>query len=316
MKVRRDILLFGALAVVALVGGLLLVLGKPGASVDGFVRDSKARAAKTQIAPVNAEAFRGTVCAATPCVLVEAGGLAFVVGTGEGAADGLSGLGLMRSDLDAIVLPDLTLETVAGLPGLARASLMKGRTQTLKVYGPAGIVPVVDGINLMLSGDPGVRLAVGAETEDQGLEGVVVFDSGVVSIRAFGGQGRGESRVHRIDFEGKSLVLAGCAAKAEQIVAAARGTKLVAGILAASSPELAPENRSVCISVKDALTAAGQAKLAATVLAPLLPSAAIPGSLGAWGEILKREKAPATILGGPGTVLDLSGETPSMRAPS
>lgn len=313
MKLRRDIILFGTLAVVALFGGLFLLLGRPGASIDVFVRDSKARAAKIQIAPANAEAFRATVCAATPCVLVEAGGLAFVFGTGEGAADGLSGLGLMRSDLDAIVLPDLTLPTIAGLPDLAKASLAKGRTETLKVFGPGGIVPVVDGINLMLSGDPGVRLAAGADSEDQGLEGIVVFDSGVVSIRAFGGQGRGESRVHRIDFEGKSLVLAGCGAKAEQIVAAARGTRLVAGILAAASSELAPENRSGCIPIKDALTAAAQAKLTATVLAPLQPSAAIPGALGAWREILGREKAAATVVGGPGTVLDLSGEKPSTR---
>ncbi len=212
MKLRRDIILFGTLAVFALFGGLFLVLGKPGASADMFLRDSKARAAKVQIAPANAEAFRATVCAATACVLVEAGGLAFVFGAAR-VADGLSGLGLMRSDLDAIVLPDLTLQTIAGLPHLAKASGAKGRTETLKVFGPAGIVPVVDGINLMLSGDPGVRLAAGADSEDQGLEGVVVFDSGVVSIRAFGGQGRGEGRVHRIDFEGKSLVLAGCAAK-------------------------------------------------------------------------------------------------------
>lgn len=315
MKLRRDHLLFGALAIVALIGGLFLVLGKPGASVDAFVREAKTRAAKMQIAPANAEAFRATVCAATPCVLVEAGGLAFVVGTGEGAADGLGGLGLMRSDLDAIVLPDLTLETVAGLPGLARASVTKGRTETLKVYGPAGIVPVVDGINLMLSSDPGVRLAVGAEGEDQGLEGVVTFDSGVVAIRAFGRQGRGEGRVYRIDFEGKSLVVAGCAAKGEQIVAAARGTKLVAGILAAASLDLAPEIRSACISIKDALTAAAQAKLAATVLAPLHPSPAIPGAFGAWREILNREKTSGIILGSPGSVLDLSGEKPSMRTP-
>jgi hypothetical protein len=39
-----------------------------------------------------------------------------------------------------------------------------------------------------------------------------------------------------VDFEEKSLVLAGCRAGAETILAAVRGTKTAAGIVAAGSP--------------------------------------------------------------------------------
>lgn len=312
MRLRRDILLFGTLAVVALVGGWWLLSNRPGVAIDAFVNDAKSRAAAARPNPANAEAFRATVCATGPCVLVEAGGLAFVIGAGEGAGQALAARGLMRPDLDAVILADLTLESIGGLPELARASLSAGRTQPLKVYGPSGIVPVIDGTNLMLSGDQGVRLAVGVDKEDQGLEGVVVFDSGVVAVRAFGGQARGEGRVYRVDFEGKSLVVAGCTVRAEQIVAAARGTQRVAGILAAGSAKLQDDQRT-CIPVGEALAAAGQMKLGAILLAPLKPSLAVPGAQKAWREIVAGENVGGASVGGPGSAIDFSGEKPVVR---
>lgn len=312
MRLRRDILLFIALAVVAVVGGVLLLVLKPGGAINGFVSDAKARAAAARPNPANAEVFRATVCSAGPCVLVEAGGLAILVGAGEGSADGLAARGLMRPDLDAIVLADLTLDSISGLPGLAQGSLAAGRREPLRVYGPSGIVPVIDGVNLMLAGEPGTRLAVGTDREDQGLEGLVVFDSGVVSVRAFGGQGPGESRVYRVDFEGKSLVIAGCRARAGQIVSAARGTQKAAGILAAGSPKL-EDGKDACLEVQYVLEAAGQARLDAILLSPLRPSAAIPDSLRAWREVVAAEKAGGAVVGGPGSVVDLSAEKPSIR---
>ena len=310
---RRDILLFITLAVVAVVAGTFLWLNRPGAAVDGFLSEAKARAAAARPNPANAESFRATVCAAGPCVLVEAGGLAVLIGAGEGVAEGLSARGLMRADLDAIVLPDMTLDSIAGLPGVAQASLGAGRRAPLKVHGPAGVVPVVDGANLMLAGEPGVRLSVGTDKEDQGLEGLVVFDSGVVAVRAFGGRGDGESRVYRVDFEGKSLVIAGCRAMAAQIVSAARGTQTAAGILAAGSARL-EDNQDSCLPVADVLAAAGQARLGAILLSPLRPSAIIPGSLNAWREVIAGERADGAEAGGPGSVIDMSAGKPVIRA--
>ncbi len=296
---------------VALAGGAFLLLNRPSARVDSFLQEANARAAAALPNPANAEAFRATVCADSSCVLVEAGGLAFLIGAGEGAAEGIAGRGLMRDDLDAIVLPDMALESIAGLPGVARASLAAGRREPLKVYGPSGIVPVIDGANLLLSAEPSVRLTVGIDKEDQGLEGLVVFDSGVVTIRAFGGPGSGESRVYRVDFENKSLVIAGCRAQAVRIVSASRGTRSAAGVLAAGSSKL--EGGDGCISLKNTLEAAKQAKLQAVLLSPLRPSAAIPGALEAWRAVVAGENAEGAVAGGPGSVIDLSAEKPSFR---
>lgn len=313
MKLRRDMVLFGTLAVVALVAGWWLLANRPGAAVEAFTNGAKARTEAAKLRPAASEAFRATLCAAGPCVLVEAGGLTFVVGAGEGAAEGLTSRGLMRPDLDAVVLADLSVDSIQGLPGLARASLAAGRTQPLFVFGPAGIVPTIDGMNLVLSGDQAARLAVGADKEDQGLEGVVVFDSGVVAIRAFGGQARGESRVYRFDFEDKSLVITGCASRADQIVAAARGTLAVSGIIMPGASTLLPNDRQPCLDARAALEAGRQARLGAILVSPARPSVVIPGAMAAWKEIVAGEKVAGAVVGGPGSVLDLSGRDPVLK---
>lgn len=307
MKFRRDILLLGAVALAAIVGGALLLFMRPGAGVESFINEEKARVAASRPNPANAGAFRATVCSAGPCVLVEAGGMAILVGAGEGAADGLRSRGLMRADLDAVVLPDLALESIAGLPGIAQGSVAVGRREPLKVYGPQGIVPVIDGANLMLAGEPGVRLAVGTDTEDQGLEGVVVFDSGVVAVRAFGGRGPNEQRVYRLDFEGKSLVIAGCRSRSDQIVSASRGTQSTAAILAAGSDKLSAGAESECLPLADVLAATGQARFDAILLSGLRPSTTIPGAMDAWRSLVRGEKA---VVGGAGASIDLSPVKP------
>lgn len=309
LQFRRDILLLGAVAVAAIVGGALLLILRPGAGIDSFVKEEKERVAAARPNPANAEAFRATICSDEPCVLVEAGGLAILVGAGEGAADGLRAHGLMRADLDAVVLPGMRLDAIAGLPGVAQGSRAVGRRDPLKVYGPQGIVPVVDGANLLLAGEPSSRLSVGTDKEDQGLEGIVVFDSGVVAVRAFGGRGPDEERVYRVDFEGKSLVIAGCRSRADQIVSAARGTRSTAAILAAGSDRLSAGAESECLPVADGLEAARQARFDAILLSALKPSTAISGASDAWRAVIRGEKA---AVGGVGAKIDLSPAKPTI----
>lgn len=311
MKVRRDILLLGAVAVAAIVVGAVLLVMRPGAGIDSFISEQKARVEASRPNPAHAEAFRATVCSAGPCVLVEAGGLAILVGAGEGAEDGLKSRGLMRADLDAVVLPDMVLDSIAGLPGIALRSRDVGRREPLKVYGPQGIVPVVDGANLMLAGEPSTRLSVGVEKEDQGLAGVVLLDSGVVTVRAFGGRGPGEQRVYRVDFEGKSLVIAGCRSRPDQIVSAARGTQSPAAILSAGSDRLSAASESECLPLADVLEAAKQARFDAILLSALRPSTAIPGAMDAWLALIRGEKA---VIGGVGASIDLSPAKPVINA--
>ncbi|MEZ6030547.1 MAG: hypothetical protein R3C46_12465 [Hyphomonadaceae bacterium] len=231
----------------------------------------------------------------------------FPVRAGEGAGDSLREMGLLRTDMDIVLLPELDLQAVAGLPGIARAVRAAGRTTPLRVNGPSGIVPVVDGANLLVSAGDAVRLSVVSEGEDQGLAGRVVFDSGVVSIRMFGSPDvRG--RVYRVDFDGKSLVLAGCRVDAETILSAVRGTMTAAGVLSAGSEVLAP-NADACVDVDEVLEAAGQGRLAAALV---IPDSAIPAR-DAWRELIAAQPQAKAGLGLAGAQIDLTADQPQMR---
>ena len=306
MKVRRDIILFGAVAVAALVGGWWLLTKRPGVATNTFVDSYRQQEQVSRPRLPPADAFRATVCAASPCVAIEAGGLSFVFGTGQGAAEGLRYLGLMHASIDAILLPDLGLPNTEGLSAIAAASGELGRTEPLKVYAPNGLVPVVDGANLMASTTQSSRLVAGAEGEDQGLSGRLVFDSGVVAIRSFGGQDRGASRVYRIDFEGKSLILAGCQSKAADVITAARGARTTGGVMLAGAPRLL-DGKSACTDLGSVLSAARQGGLATLLVVPADPSPELPNAIPAWTEVLGAENAAFARLGLPGATLDLTG---------
>lgn len=301
MRLRRDFLLFGLLALAAVAGGWWLLSQRSGD--DGQVAGAELRKA----APMSADTFRATVCGGRRCVLVEAGGMAFLFGAGEGAGDGLLELGLLRSDMDVVLLPELDLEAVAGLPGVAQAVRRAGRTQPLRVNGPPGLVAVVDGANLLASADAGVRLVAGPDGEDQGLAGRVVFDSGVVSIRMFASADQ-KGRAYRVDFEDKSLLLAGCRAGAETTLAAVRGTKTAAGVVAAGSSVRATDDTR-CPDVETILTAAAQGKLAATLVTP--DSARV--NRGAWQGLIGKVPDANARLGLAGAQIDFTGAQPKVR---
>ena len=312
MKLRRDILLFSAIAISAAAGGWWFLSNRPGAAVEAFQREHRTqqKALAPRVPP--AAAFRATVCAASPCVVVEAGGLTFVFGAGEGAADGIAKLGLMHAKIDALLLPDLALKTVEGMPALAGAGARAGRREPLKVYGPAGILPVIDGANLMVSAIPQARLAAGVEGEDQGAYGRLVFDSGVVNVRGFGGVERGSGRVYRIDFAGRSLILSGCLGRPADIVAAGREVNGPGAVVLAGSERLLGSPSS-CIDLPTVAQALSQAKVSASVLLPTDPPAADPMAAAAWRETLAAGDASAARIGLPGIEIDMSGKTVVVR---
>jgi hypothetical protein len=293
---------------------------------DLYKRDATARMQAASPQHATAETFRATICATSPCVLVEAGGLAFLFGAGEGAGEGLSRRGLMRADLDAILVNDLSLASVEGLPRLQQLSFALQRSEPTPVFGPDGLLTVVDGANLLLSGagEQGARLQVGLEGEDQGLAGKVVFDSGVVMIRAFAGSEGG--RVYRVDAGAKSLIIAGCTARSADVIATVRGTRTAAAILAAESARMLEiEDRAAaaasvvrlpkptCMEADEALKAAGEARLAAVLLAPLEPAPADSPARRAWDELIVAPKGIAAAPGEPGAVIDLTADKPVLR---
>ncbi|MDP3675530.1 MAG: hypothetical protein Q8R44_10615 [Novosphingobium sp.] len=314
-----------AVAVAALAAWFFLLQGR-GAQLDLYKRDAAARMQAAKPKQVTAETFRATICAASPCVLIEAGGLAFLVGAGEGAGEGLLARGLMRADLDAILVNDLSLASVEGLPRLQQLSFALQRSEPTPVFGPDGLLTVVDGANLLLSGagEQGARLQVGLEGEDQGLAGKVVFDSGVVAIRAFAAARGG--RVYRIDAGEKSLIVAGCTARGEDVLAAARGAKTAAAIIAAEASQMLEiEDRAAaaaggvvrmskptCMGPDEALKAVAEARLTGVLLAPLEPAGTDSQGRRAWEELVVPPPGIAAGPGQPGAVLDMSGKKPAL----
>ena len=315
MKVRRDILLFAAVAIVAVVGGWWLLAKRPGAAIESFVRDHKQQAKAAQPHLPAADAFQATVCAGEACVVIEVGGLTFIYNAGAGAADAVQALGLMHPNLDGILLPDASLQSVEGLASLAVASGAAGRTDALKVFAPPGSLAVVDGANLLASGGAASagnasRLTLNPDGADQGLAGRLLFDSGVVDIRAFGVRGR----VYRIGFEDKSLILAGCMAEEEDILAATRGTKVAAGILMAGAAQLLPDETLRCTDVAELIEGARQARLAATLVIPAIPAPNLSGALPAWRDVIGGNQLPNVELGLGNARIDLSGPAPKASA--
>lgn len=314
--VTLALIAVGAIAWIAAAGG--------GGPLDRFERDTEQRMAAAKPRPATAETFRATICAASPCALVEVGGLAFLVGAGDGAAAGLAKRGLLRADLDGVLVNDVSLASVEGLAGIQRAAFERGRAEPLPVFGPEGLLTVVDGVNLLLagSGGEGARLQVGVEGENEGLAGGIVFDSGVVTIRAFAASRGG--RVYRIDDAQKSLIIAGCTTGPADVLAAARGAHIAAAIIATSSPKLitietnAAEEAGIvadaypaCMSPEDAAQAVSDARLSGALLAPLIPSA----NKSAWAEAATFARAAKLFVAVEGTVMDLTGDAPAVTTP-
>lgn len=306
MKLRRDLLLFGAVAIAALVGGWWLLTKRPGVAIDTFTDSYRREQQLSRPRLPPADAFRATVCAASRCVAIEAGGLSFIFGAGRGSAEGLRTLGLLHASIDAILLPDLSLSNTEGLSAIAAASSSLGRTDPLRVYAPNGSVPVIDGANLLASTTPASRLVPSAEGEDQGLSGRLVFDSGVVAVRSFGGQDRGAARVYRIDFEGKSMILAGCQSNTADVITAARGARVTGGVMLAGAARLLG-GKSACSDLASVLSAARQGGLATLLVVPAEPSSDQPNAIPAWNEVLSSEGVAWARLGAPGATLDLTG---------
>lgn len=325
----KLLLTLAPLALVGLaVGGWLLFEQRPGAALERFASEAAMRMEAAKPKQARADAFRATICAASPCVLVEVGGLAFLVGAGAGAADGLAARGLLRTTLDGVLLNDLSLDSVEGLAGLQRAIFERGRQEAVTVYGPEGVLRVVDGANLMLAGTgvAGPRLQVGAEGEDQRLAGRIVFDSGVVTIRSFTAGGGG--RIYRFDAGEKSLIVSGCGAAPGDVLAASRGAKMAAAIVATASERLldieaeAAKDAGVarplarrCMTVQGSIEAISDARLAAGLMAPLIPAPRDNAGRRAWREAATIPQGLNLAPGPEGATLDLTGEAPVVTPP-
>jgi hypothetical protein len=343
--IGRLFIVFAALALAGW-GVWTFVIGRGDMQQRMFERAAETRYQTAKPKPADAAVFRATICAGTPCVMVEAGGLSFLVGAGHGSAEGLEANGLLRADLDGVLLAGVTLEEIDGLADLPPMLAELGRQEPLPVYGPAGVERAVEGANTLLAapipkppppplptrGQPAPQqaltppgpLTVGGNVSTA-PEATLVFDSGVVTVKSFdvpGGEGASPDRIYRFDFDNRSLLIAGCRAKASDILNAARGAAQASLIVPAASGWMLEAERKAataagykatlagdgagCLSPEDAIAAMQNAKLAGGLLAPLRPHPADMAGERLWRELVRLPASPRVGLGEPGTSLDLA----------
>lgn len=97
---------------------------------------------------------------AGPCLGIVAGGKAYVIDPGEGAARRLFEMGFPMGAMDAVVITHLHSDHIDGLGNLlVQAWIVGGRDTPLPVYGPQGVSRVVAGVNEMFDIDRVFRTA-------------------------------------------------------------------------------------------------------------------------------------------------------------
>lgn len=298
-----------AIAIAAVAGlvwaGWTWALGRPEVGLQIYQRAVTAE--QTAAAAVRGDpgAMRAMACGAGPCVLVEAGGLAFLFGAGEGAAGFLSSSGYSTKGVDLVLLGDLSAASVAELGAIRRLTWLEGRRAPLRVVGPAGVGAVVDGVNLAWGASDrldmqaheklplsmqAAGLAAGPPVTDG--QGQTVFDSGVVAIQAFplGGAAVAEKLMYRVDVGERSIIVAPCGVTEADVVRAAIGADRTALVAPAVNAELEGIRREAmavagrtrasaleaaslagCPDIDAVMAMARASRSSAVLLAPLFP---------------------------------------------
>ena len=181
--------------------------------------------------------FEINVCAEKACLLVRAAGRDFLIGAPLGAADGLFKLGALSPDMDGVLLTSLGRDNIEGLGSVRDRTLEAGRRNPLSIYGPSGVERVVEGVNAMLEASDADRTLRHSEgllpfsaapvvtaPVDADADGQVIFDSGVLQIRAFAvtsGSGGSDTMLYRFDHQDHALIITGCGVTSEALVRAA-----------------------------------------------------------------------------------------------
>ena len=180
---------------------------------------------------------------AGPCNVVIAGDQAFVVDIGEAGARNLNLIGYDIPGTDALLLTHYHSDHIDGIGPLALLYWTQGTSKApLAVYGPQGLEKVVDGANAFYELDHGYRVAhhgndivpetgggLAANPFEIGADSVVVWEKDGLTITAF--------RVdhdpvkpavgYRFDYQGRSIVISGDAAKSPNLEKHAKGADIL-----------------------------------------------------------------------------------------
>lgn len=278
--------------------------------------------------------MRAMACSLAPCVVVEAGGLRFLIGAGSGGGDYLWRNGYLRTGVDLVLLQDLDAETVEGLAAVRRLSWLDGRRTPLPVIGPAGVGALIDGVNMSQQTsdrsdqrrfpdaglDPAAaNLILARPVSMQQPE--TVFDTGVVAVQSIPlSSGIGQGRLmFRIDFGERSILVASCGVTDDQLARAALGADRTALVVPAVHSGLTELRNTAtlgagrtryariqtslqqdCPSVEAARSAVGASRAVTALLAPLTPQPDSAAAVEIWRTAVENEGDGPIAIGEPG----------------
>ena len=175
---------------------------------------------------------------AQSCIVVAAGTTFFIVDTGAGSTRNLLRARLPMQSLTGVLLTHFHSDHISGLGDTNLASWVAGRDAPLNVYGPRGVVRVVDGFNEAYALDRTYRTShhgiellspdVGPMQAQLIVSGKV-FEVGEFKIAPFSvDHGPIEPAVgYRFDYRGRSVVISGDSNAVQSTVDASRDADLL-----------------------------------------------------------------------------------------
>lgn len=345
-KAVGRLVIFIAVAALVIWGGWRVALGRADLQSAMFERaaDREYQAASPSKSPL--DAITATACGPGRCVLVEAGGRAFLVGASIGSAQNLAASGLLDANLDGVLLSDLSRASLSGLADIRDMTWEAGRRSPLMVYGPAGVGRAADGVNAMLEASDAaqsVRYPAGllpfdaaplaSQSTAPDNSGEEIFDSGVLAIRAYPASlaAAGAELIYRFDYGGRALIVAGCGARVEDIRRASVDARQIAVVLPIADPALLDVERvaalsagldrqsrfitapsEACLTPEAAAAALNGAGVDVSLAAPIYPAADTPIKRRIWARRLNEAAGDAVSPGWRGAQLTLPAfpETP------
>ena len=181
---------------------------------------------------------------AGPCTAVIAGGRMFLVDVGPGSTENLRLWGLPRGRLAGVLLTHFHSDHIGELGEVIFASWTGGRTESLDVYGPAGVERVVAGFQAAYELDVSYRVAhhgadllppEGGKATPHAIElsddapSTVIYDQDDLKITAFLVDHEPISPAvgYRIDFGGRSVVVSGDTVRSANLEAASQGVDVL-----------------------------------------------------------------------------------------
>jgi ribonuclease Z len=186
-----------------------------------------------------------------PSTLVEAGSERLLIDCGRGAPQRLWQLNIPLRDITAVFLTHLHSDHVMGVPDLWLSGWLAtpfgGRSEPVRVYGPAGTREAMANVEKAFQVDVRSRLADeklppggGSIAAEDIVEGTV-YDKNGVKITAFEvdhGDAIRPAMGYRIEFAGRSVVISGDTRFSENLIKFAKGADVVIHEVVAARDEL------------------------------------------------------------------------------